>query len=267
VRVQALGFSEKTKRLGKYFSPQTNRQGEQIMNLLLFISVLITSFIIVRIGAVAFELTGLEWSLAKFQALSCFTATGFTTKEAELITGNPQRRRIASVLIVLGHAGLVTMIATFANSLRPSAIKIPGLPDFVSTAGVLQWINLAIIAVVIYVVYKVFTNTKFAKNLTEVLRRRIVKREIVKPVSFEELLVATGGYGVSKIEVCKDSPILNKTLLESNLRGRDITVLAVIKAGETMPNPSANVRIALGDSLICFGRLENIRNTICVVNK
>ena len=170
------------------------------MNLLLFISVLITSFIVVRIGAVAFELTGLEWSLAKFQALSCFTATGFTTKEAELITGNPQRRRIASVLIVLGHAGLVTMIATFANSLRPSAINIPGLPDFVSTAGVLQWINLAIIAVVIYVVYKVFTNTKFAKKLTEALRRHIAKREIVKPVSFEELLVATGGYGVSKLE-------------------------------------------------------------------
>jgi hypothetical protein len=237
------------------------------MNLLLFITVLIISFIIVRIGAVAFQLTGLEWSLAKFQALSCFTATGFTTKEAELITSNPQRRRIASVLIVLGHAGFVTMIATFANSLRPSAIKIPGLPDFVSTAGALQWINLAVIAVAIYIVYKVFTNTKFAKKLTDALRRRILKRAIIKPVSFEELMVATGGYGVSKIEICKDSPILDKTLLESNLRRQDITVLAVIRAGETMPNPSADTRIALGDGLICFGRLENIRNTICVVNE
>jgi len=63
------------------------------MNLILFIAILIVSFIVVRIGAIAFELTGLEWSLAKFQALSCFTGTGFTTKEAELITGHPQRRR------------------------------------------------------------------------------------------------------------------------------------------------------------------------------
>ncbi len=236
------------------------------MNVLLFISVLIISFIIVRIGAVAFQLTGLEWSLAKFQALSCFTATGFTTKEAELITGNPQRRRIASFLIVLGHAGLVTMVATFANSLRPSVIKIPGLPDFVST-GALQWINMAVIAVTIYVIYRVSTNTKLAKKLTDALRRRIVKREIIKAVSFEELMVATAGYGVSKIEVCEDSPILNKTLLQSGLRGRDITVLAVIRAGETMPNPSANTKIALSDELICFGRLENIRNTICVVNE
>ncbi|MBE3143376.1 MAG: hypothetical protein IMZ61_05555, partial [Planctomycetes bacterium] len=55
------------------------------MNVLLFLTLIIISFIVVRIGAIAFQLTGLEWSLAKFQALSCFTGTGFTTKEAELI--------------------------------------------------------------------------------------------------------------------------------------------------------------------------------------
>ena len=67
------------------------------MNLLLFITVFVISFIIVRTGAIAFQLTGLEWSQAKFQALSCFTSTGFTTKEAELVTGDKQRRRIASL--------------------------------------------------------------------------------------------------------------------------------------------------------------------------
>lgn len=65
------------------------------MNLMLLLVTVLVSMIVVRIGAVAFQLTGLEWSLAKFQALSCFTRTGFTTKEAELITGHPQRRRIA----------------------------------------------------------------------------------------------------------------------------------------------------------------------------
>ena len=39
------------------------------MNLVLFITVLIISFIVVRIGAIAFQLTGLEWLVAKFQAL------------------------------------------------------------------------------------------------------------------------------------------------------------------------------------------------------
>src|SRR4030043_133415 len=139
------------------------------MNLVLFIIVLAVSFIVVRIGAIAFQLTGLEWSVAKFQALSCFTATGFTTKEAELITSNRQRRRIASILIVTGHAGLVTLIATLANSLR--AYMVMGdrlsrpilpfpLPAFL--VSVMPLINLVIICAAAYVIYRVFTNTRFA---------------------------------------------------------------------------------------------------------
>ena len=92
------------------------------MNVLLFIMALVVSFIIVRIGAIAFELTGLDWPMATFQSLSYFSGTGFTTRESELITGHPQRRKIASVLMILGNAGLVTLIATFANSLRPELL-------------------------------------------------------------------------------------------------------------------------------------------------
>jgi hypothetical protein len=231
------------------------------MNLVLFISVLIVSFIVVRIGAIAFQLTGLEWSLAKFQALSCFTATGFTTKEAELITATPQRRRIASVLIVLGHAGLVTMIATFANSLRPA--KIPFLSDFLSFS-LMPWINLTIIAAAIYIIYRIFTNSKFARKLTNALRKRIVKRKIIRPVSFEELAIATGGYGVSKVAVGASSAILDKTLSGSQLRKHGINVLAIIRGNETMPNPLADTKIIAGDELVCFGKLENIRKQLCL---
>jgi hypothetical protein len=232
------------------------------MNLLLFIMVLIVSFIIVRIGAIAFQLTGLEWSLAKFQALSCFTATGFTTREAELITATPQRRRISSILISLGHAGLVTMIATFANSLRPPVIKLTFLPDFVSP-NFMPWINLTIIAVAIYIIYKIFTNSNFARRLTNALRKRIVKREIIKSVSFEELAIATGGYGVSKVAIGADSSILEKTLSDSQLRKHDINVLAIVRREETIPNPSADMKILADDELVCFGKLENIRKQLC----
>jgi len=236
------------------------------MNLVLFITVLIVSFIIVRIGAIAFQLTGLEWSLAKFQALSCFTATGFTTKEAELITANPQRRRIASILIILGHAGLVTMIATFANSLRPPVVKFPFLSDFLSF-NLMQWINLTIIVAAIYIIYKIFTNSKFARRLTNALRKRMVKRKIIKPVSFEELAVATRGYGVSKVAVGAGSAILEKTLSDAQLRKHGINVLALVRGDETIPNPSADMRIIAGDELVCFGKLENIRKQLCLTQR
>lgn len=233
------------------------------MNLVLFITVLVVSFIVVRIGAIAFQLTGLEWSLAKFQALSCFTATGFTTKESELITATPQRRRIASILIVLGHAGFVTMIATFANSLRPPVVKLPFLSDFLSF-NLMPLINLTIIVAAIYIIYKVFTNSKFARKLTDALRKRMVKRDIVKSVSFEELAVATGGYGVSKVAVGTACAILEKTLSDAQLRKHDINILAIVRNEETIPNPSADMKIIAGDELICFGKLENIREQLCL---
>jgi hypothetical protein len=233
------------------------------MNLLLFIIVIIVSFIVVRIGAIAFQLTGLEWSLAKFQALSCFTSTGFTTREAELVTSDPRRRRIASVLIVLGHAGFVTMIATFANTIRPRATKlsIPFVPAYVPP-WLQPWINLIIIVVAIYIIYKVFTNTKLARKLTDALRKRIIKKDIIRSVSREELALATGGYGVSKIQVSEGNPIVGKVLSESGLRKDDITVLAIIRDESTIPNPDANRKILSGDELICFGKLDIIRKRL-----
>ena len=238
------------------------------MNLLLFIIALVASFIVVRIGAIAFELTGLEWSLAKFQALSCFTSTGFTTKEAELITGNPQRRRIASILIILGHAGLVTLIATFANSLRPNLampkFTIP-LIHLVVPSRILPWVNLTIIVIAVYVTYKIFTRTALARKITRGLRNRIVRKEIITPVSFEELVVATGGYGISSIDICEDNPILGKTLQEADLRNKNINILVIERGDRAIPNPKADTKILLGDRLICFGKLEEIREKLCVV--
>jgi hypothetical protein len=234
------------------------------MSIMLFIVVLTASFIIVRIGAIAFQLTGLEWSLAKFQSLSCFSGTGFTTKEAELVTGHPQRRRIATVLMVLGNAGLVTMIATVASALNPQQALWARLSESLLPFSILPvlvpWINLLLIIIALYVIYRIFTNKKFVKRLTSILRAKIIRREIFKPVSFEELLLLAGGYGVSKIEVSADNPLVDRTLAGSELRKSDITVLAIVRADETIPNPAADTKILAGDGLISFGRLENIRS-------
>lgn len=239
------------------------------MGAVLFIIVLIASFVIVRIGAVAFQLTGLEWSLAKFQSLSCFSGTGFTTKEAELITGDPRRRRIASVLMVLGNAGLVTMIATVASALNPEQALIARLSEsflpFSIPSYLVPWVNLSIIVIGLLVIYRVFKNERFKRKLTSYLRKRIVKQELFKPVSFEDILLLTSGYGISRIEVCENSPLIDRTLVESDLRKNDITVLAIVRDNVTMPNPSAQVTIHKGDELIAFGKLENIRSRVCNV--
>jgi K+/H+ antiporter YhaU regulatory subunit KhtT len=129
----------------------------------------------------------------------------------------------------------------------------------------MPWVNLTIIIVAVYLIYKLFGSSKFANKLTDFLRARIVKKDIIKRVTFEELAVSTGGYGISQVEVCKDSSILGKSLFDSDLRRYDITILAIEREGVTIPNPSANTKLLLGDRLICFGKLENIRKQLCLM--
>ncbi len=237
-------------------------------NLILFILVLLVSFVVVRIGAIAFQFTGLDWSLAKFQALSCFTGTGFTTKESELIVSNSQRRKIASILIVLGNAGLVTMIATLANSIRPSTREKISLPflENVLPSFLMPWITFGVAALLLYLLYRFFTRGKISYMFTKFLRKFIWRREFTKMVSTEELLISTGGYGVSRITLRQQSPILNKSLFDSRLRSHGITVLAIIREEDTIPNPAADMVLKLKDELICFGKLDNIQAVLNPAN-
>jgi len=69
--------------------------------------VVFISFLVIRAAAVALMMTGLDEKRAKFQALSAFSGTGFTTKEAESVINHPRRRRIVTWLMILGNAGIV----------------------------------------------------------------------------------------------------------------------------------------------------------------
>jgi len=72
---------------------------------------------VIRVASVALRLTGLAEDSARFQSLSAFTGTGFTTIEAETIVNYPIRRQIISLLMIIGNLGLVTVLATFVVSL------------------------------------------------------------------------------------------------------------------------------------------------------
>ena len=232
------------------------------MSVMLFIIVLSASFIIVRIGAIAFQLTGLEWSLAKFQALSCFSGTGFTTKEAELITGHPRRRRIASILIILGNAGFITMIASVASAITAQQTLWSKLSETLLPVSIppylVRYINLAAIALAVFIIFRLASNEKFVTKLTNFLRIRVSKRKNFKPVSFEELLLLSGGYSVSSIDASLCSDLVGKTLMESSLRKSDITVLAIVRGEETISNPPAGTKIRAGDELISFGKIDTM---------
>ena len=87
-----------------------------------------------------------------------------------------------------------------------------------------------------------------------------MKRDFFKLVSLEEFLLLTDGYGITRVEIGPDNPLVGQTLIESNLRQHDITIMAIVRKDSTIPNPAADTTIQSGDALISFGKLANIRS-------
>ena len=89
-----------------------------------------------------------------------------------------------------------------------------------------------------------------------------MKRKIVKRVSCEELTLATGGYGISNVIIDKGNPLLDRVLAETDLTKRGIVILAIERKDEMTATPPANTKIGLDDRLICFGKLDTIRELV-----
>lgn len=90
---------------------------------------------------------------------------------------------------------------------------------------------------------------------------------IEEQVSFPDIdlrqrLTLSQGYGVSEFRVPKTSMLCNKTLQEAGLRDLDVLVLSMKRKGETIPNPRGSREILAGDLLLCYGKLDVLKQFI-----
>jgi ribosomal protein S6--L-glutamate ligase len=90
---------------------------------------------------------------------------------------------------------------------------------------------------------------------------------VANQVAFPELdvrqrLTVSTGYGVAELYVREDGDFVGKSLAASGLRERDITVLTLHRDTEVIPNPRENRVLHSNDRLLCFGKLEEMRDMI-----
>lgn len=216
-----------------------------ISAILLVITVLV-SLLIVRVGAIAFEMTGLDREKARFQALSCFSGTGFTTREAEAIVGNRHRRKVASFLMILGNAGIVTVITTLVVTANENRF-------------LLSFRNLTMITLGVSMVIALFQQKRFINWLGGSIRKWLRKTTDLYQTDVTEILRQAEGYCVSRLHVPPESPLADKTIASSGLRARDILVLSIERSHNLIPMPTAERVILAGDGLICYGPIRSIR--------
>lgn len=207
------------------------------------------SFLIVRAAAIALMMTGLDHKRSIFQALSAFTGTGFTTKEAEKVTNHPLRRKIIIWLMILGNAGIVTVIITATSSLIK--IKGYGIP-----------LHLIIMLAGIYVIYRIGTSKGFIRKWESFIEKKLIKLSHFEEETVEDLLHLIEGYGLVQVLIKKNSPIAGLLLSECTLCREDTVLIGIERDKKWIPIPKDQEKIKEGDKLVLYGNLQKMRDLI-----
>lgn len=206
------------------------------------------SLIIVRIGAIALEMTGLSKDVASFQAQSAFSGTGFTTSESEYVVSHPARRKIIRILIFLGSAGITSVIATLVLTFLGRGRE--------EATGYLIILILSLV-----VLYVIFTSKRIERWMRRWIKRFLRRAfPALRVYDYTQLLGITHGYSISQIKVRRNSWLANRKLKELELDKEGIIVLGVYrktKEGEVyLGAPKGDTLILPGDVLICYGPEE-----------
>ena len=209
---------------------------------------ILVSFLVVRAGGIALMMTGLDRKKAIFQALSSFTGTGFTTKEAELVINHPTRRKIVSWLMILGNAGFVTLIVATTSTM-------------VTSKGVTLPINIIVLALGSFLIYKLASKRKFMRKFEEYIEKKLIKSTaFVEEMPIEDLLHLMEGYGLVKGIISKGSSLIGSTISELRKRS-NIRILGIEREDKWMPTPSDDEKVQDGDRLIVYGNMAELKKT------
>jgi hypothetical protein len=215
---------------------------------ILLIAILV-SFIIVRIGGFALQLTGIEPDVATFQALSAFSGTGFTTREAERVVGHKTRRRIVTVLIVLGNAGTVTVIATLVASFT----QVEGYMWF--------FIRLAIIVAGIFGLYQLIIRSNVGQRFLDWLQKPVMNRILKEAPAVEEIFRAERNWTVSLVTIKRRSKSVGLSVGDITAEG-DMEILGIDRVDTYVAKPDRDEKIMEGDRLLVYANRKSVKQIL-----
>ncbi len=203
--------------------------------------ILTLSVIIVRSAAVALRITGLPEDVARFQARSAFTGTGFTTSESEAIVNHPVRRRIASLLMINGSLGFVSVLATVVVSLAGSS----GSED--ALVRQLLWL-----AAVLLVLWLAVLNPFADRVMCSVIGRLLARTEGFGGRKPARLLQLPAGHGVMQFLVHPESGLAGRQLRE--LVSNGVVILGLQREDGTYINlPRDGEEVRPADEIFFYG--------------
>ena len=210
---------------------------------------ILVSVLAVRAGAIALTMTGMHYSQARFQALSAFSGTGFTTHAAESVVNHPARRRIVSWLMLLGNAGIVVVIVTATSS-------------FVNTNVGSVSLNVGLLMLGVAVIYVVATRTGLARRWELFVERRLARSAVFDDEPAEELLHIAEGYGLMTVTFSESVSHADRTSSTEVLALAGYPVVGIDRAGKWLATPTLDEKLIPGDRVVVYGRLQDMKKTL-----
>jgi K+/H+ antiporter YhaU regulatory subunit KhtT len=206
------------------------------------LAAILISLLITRIASVALAVTGLSRESARFQARSAFTGVGFTTSEAEAVVNHPVRRRIVLILMLLGNAGLVTIVASLL-------LSFTGADDSTQAWHRIGLLLGGLAAIIVLANSKVIDRA-MTRAITWLLRR-FTDLDVR---DYAALLQLSSGFGVIELEIDDAHWVAGRTLEDLQLRKEGVAVLGIEKRDGTFVGvPNGASVIEEGDVLLVYG--------------
>ena len=81
-------------------------------------------------------------------------------------------------------------------------------------------------------------------------------------IDIRQRLTVSKGYGVSEIYVPEGSNFIGNTISENIHAEKDINVLTLYRGDKVIPNPRRDRILEADDKLLCFGKMESMREMI-----
>lgn len=205
--------------------------------------ILTISVVVVRIAAVALRLTGVPANVARFQARSAFTGSGFTTSESESIVNHPIRRRLIGLLMLYGNIGLVTVMATFIVSFVATGNSM------VAVSQQLVWL-LAALGLLWLLALNPYADRVMCKSIGWLLHRMT---PLGQPGP-KELLQIGGKYSVVEYAVLSNNKLNNSTISDMRVEQSAILILGITHVdGSYSSAPEPQTQLVAGDRVAVYG--------------
>jgi uncharacterized membrane protein len=209
--------------------------------------VVAVGLLITRVATVMLIATGLSRESARFQARSAFTGAGFTTSEAEAIVNHPFRRRIVSVLMLLGNAGIVTVLGSLVLG-------------FAADSSGRTWNRVVLLAGGLLLLVALARSSFVDRRLTRLIRAALARWTDVDTRDYAGLLDLAGGYSIVELMVREGDWVANRRLAELSLRDEGIAVLGIDRGdGSYRGSATGAAVVRPGDTLVVYGRLDQLR--------